>query len=199
VSEARSLRHGDESELVHRCKGGERAAFDNLIRRYEDRIYNLCFHLVGDEEDALDLAQEAFVTCFQRIRQFEERSSFYTWLYRIVVNLSKNFRRYEERRARSKTESLDARIEHGGEELEKQFASSNPGPRDRVALKEEMELLEAGLQRLGEEFRAVLLLRYMEGLSYEEVAQVLGCSLGTVKSRISRARRELRELVRDVL
>jgi RNA polymerase sigma-70 factor (ECF subfamily) len=199
VSGERSIERRGDGALVRRCKCGDRAAFDELITRYQDRVFNLCFHLLGNEEDALDLAQDAFVTCFQKIGQFEERSGFYTWLYRIVVNLSKNFRKYEERRARSKTESLDARIESGGEELDKQFPSANPGPRDCAALKQEIKMLEAGLQQLTAEFRQVLLLRYMEGLRYEEIAAVLNCSLGTVKSRINRARSELRHLMRDVV
>ena len=91
-----------------------------MILRYQDRVYNLCYRLLGNEEDALDLSQEVFLTCFRKLDRYEERSNFYTWLYRMVVNLSKNFYKYQERRGRSKTESLDEPIKSGSEKMEKQ-------------------------------------------------------------------------------
>ena len=188
-----------EGSLISQCQEGNLQAFDHLILRYQDTVYNLAYRLLGNEDDAQDLTQEVFLTCFRKINIFKGQSRFSTWLYRIVVNHAKNIWKYRERRAVKKHESLDAPV--GGEDDEQplQVADCNPSPRDHAAAREELSLLKKRLYRLSMDHRQVLLLRYVEGLSYKEIAEVLHCTLGTVKSRISRARRELRKAMGDVL
>jgi RNA polymerase sigma-70 factor (ECF subfamily) len=188
-----------EESLISQCQQGDLQAFDYLIRRHQDTVYNLAYRLLGNEDDAQDLTQEVFLTCFRKIKTYRGESRFSTWLYRIVVNHVKNVWKYRERRAVKRHESLDAAIDEEAEERPLQVADCNPSPRNHAAAREELSLLKLRLYRLSMEHRQVLLLRYVEGLSYEEIAEVLHCTLGTVKSRISRARGELRKAMSDVL
>lgn len=188
-----------EERLISQCQQGNLQAFDQLIRRYQDAVYNLAYRLLGNEDDAQDLAQEVFLTCFRKITTYRGESRFSTWLYRIVVNHVKNIWKYRERRAVKRHESLDVPVREEADERPCQVADCNPNPRDHAAAREELSILKERLYGLSMEHRQVLLLRYVEGLSYEEIAEVLNCTLGTIKSRISRARGELRKAMGDIL
>ena len=189
-----------EKSLVEQCKNGDTRAFDQLIRIHQDRIYNLSLHLLGDPEDALDLAQEVFLTLFRKIASFRGDSALSTWLYRITANLAKNFWSRQERKGYSHTISLNETESPDGEkDLPLQIPDSNPGPRQRAAGRELAALLQGQLHKLSFEHRQILLLRFSEGLSYEEMAQILESSIGTVKSRLNRAREELRDLMEPYL
>lgn len=188
-----------EAVLVERCKTGDRLAFDELISAHQDRVLNTAFRLMGNYEEALDLTQEVFLNCFRKIGSFKGDSALSTWLYRITVNTAKNRWKYQQSRGMNKMQSLETPVSSEDEERIKQFPDAQPTPRKVASDREAMESLEEHLQDLNEEHRQVLVLRYIEELSYEEIADILRLSLGTVKSRIHRARAELRDRMHEHL
>lgn len=188
-----------ETALVERCKAGDRLAFDELISGHQDRVLNTAFRLMGNYEEALDLTQEVFMNCFRKIGNFKGDSALSTWLYRITVNTAKNRWKYQQSRGINKTHSLDAPMSADDEERIKQFPDRQPTPRKVASDREAFSYLEEQLESLNGEHKEVLVLRYIEELSYEEIADILRLSLGTVKSRIHRARNELRDLMGEYL
>lgn len=180
----------DEKELVRRSQEGDLDAFEELISRHERKIYTAAYRLVGNHEDANDLAQEAFLRAFQAIKNFRGEASFLTWTNRIVTNLCRDELR---KRYRAPVESLDERITLDEGEVSKQVPSPDPQPDEAYEIKELQEKLQLLINTLSPEFRLALVLRDLQGYSYEEIAGQLDCSLGTVKSRINRARNYLRE------
>lgn len=199
AAEPVALPQDAEALLVERCKAGERAAFDELIGAHQERVFNTAFRLMGNYEEALDLTQEVFMNCFRKIGSFKGDSAVSTWLYRITVNTAKNRWKYQQSRGFNKTQSLDAPMNTDDEERIKQFPDRQPTPRTVAADREAFTFMEGQLQTLNEEHRTVLVLRYVEELSYEEIADILSISIGTVKSRIHRARQELRESMREFI
>jgi len=188
-----------ELQLVARCKTGERLAFDELISGHQDRVLNTAFRLMGNYDDALDLTQEVFLNCFRKISTFKGDSALSTWLYRITVNVAKNRWKYQQSRGLNRTISIDAPLTAEDESRINEVADEQPTPRKVASDREAMSSLGKYLHRMSEEHRIVLVLRYLEELSYEEIADILRLSLGTVKSRIHRARTELRDLMTDFL
>ncbi|MBX7246100.1 MAG: sigma-70 family RNA polymerase sigma factor [Candidatus Sumerlaeaceae bacterium] len=188
-----------ELALVERCRAGDSLAFDELISTHQERVLNTAFRLMGNYEEALDLTQEVFLNCFRKIGSFKGDSALSTWLYRITVNTAKNRWKYQQSRGMHRTQSLDAPLATEDEERIRQFPDAQPTPRKVASDREAMASLESQLQSLSEEHRVVLVLRYIEELAYEEIAEILGLSLGTVKSRIHRARNDLRALMTDHL
>lgn len=188
-----------ELALVERCKAGDKLAFDELISTHQERVLNTAYRLMGNYEEALDLTQEVFLNCFRKIANFKGDSALSTWLYRITVNTAKNRWKYQQSRGMNKMHSLDAPLTADDEEMIKQYPDSQPTPRKVASDREAMACFEDQLQRLNDEQREVLVLRYVEELSYEEIADILRLSLGTVKSRIHRARNELRDMMGDHL
>jgi RNA polymerase sigma-70 factor (ECF subfamily) len=188
-----------EAVLVERCKAGDSLAFDELISVHQERVLNTAFRLMGNYEEALDLTQEVFLNCFRKIGSFKGDSALSTWLYRITVNTAKNRWKYQQSRGMNKTTSLDAPLDSEDEERVKQFPDTQPTPRKVATDREAVDELERNLSTLGEEFREVMVLRYVEERSYEEISEMLGLSMGTVKSRIHRGRGELREKMKDYL
>ncbi|MGI8908006.1 MAG: sigma-70 family RNA polymerase sigma factor [Candidatus Sumerlaeaceae bacterium] len=199
LTEVDSSGVGAEAQLVERCKAGDRMAFDELISTHQDRVLNTAFRLMGNYEEALDLTQEVFLNCFRKIENFKGDSALSTWLYRITVNTAKNRWKYQQSRGLNRTTSLDAPMDAADEERVKQYPDSQPTPRKVATDREQMAFVEEHLQRLGDEHREVLVLRYIEELAYEEIADILKLSLGTVKSRIHRARAELKDIMQDYL
>jgi len=188
-----------ELDLVERCKAGSRRAFDELISTHQDRVLNTAFRLMGNYDEALDLTQEVFLNCFRKIASFKGDSALSTWLYRITVNTAKNRWKYQQSRGYSKTQSMDAPLAADDEEMISQFPDTQPTPRKVASDREAVACLEQQLQNLSDEYREVMVLRYVEELSYEDIAEILRVSLGTVKSRIHRARNELRSVMHDHL
>ena len=183
-----------EQELVARARRGDEAAFEALVTENEKRIYNLCRRLTGNQEDAAELTQEAFLNAWRGLGRFQGESSFSTWLYRLATNACIDFLRKEKRRqSLSMTVSLDDEEEARQVEL----------PDERYAPEGALERAEArravaeGLERLTLEHRQVLVMREIHGLSYAEIGQVLGLEEGTVKSRIARARGALRKVLTE--
>ncbi len=178
-----------EDELVARSRNGDIDAFEELVSRYERKIYTIAYRLIGNYDDADDLTQEAFMRAFKSIKNFRGEASFQTWMCRIVTNVCRDEMR---KRKRAVIESLDETINLGDGEVQKQIPSSDPGPSDLYEKKELQETIQKYINSLSPDFRLALVLRDIEGYSYEEIAEQLQCSLGTVKSRINRARNNLK-------
>ena len=184
----------DDLRLVAQCQEGDLEAFRELVERYEARIYTLACSILADAEGARDATQDAFVRAYQSISSFRSKSSFYTWLYRIAVNVCLNRAQTEGRRRDAV--SLDALLESGRITADHLFDARMPN--DRAERAQLQEAIQAALETLEPDQRAVVVLKDVEGMSQEEMAETLGCSLGTVKSRLSRARARLRDLLRPV-
>lgn len=187
--------------LVGRARQGDRTAFEGLIDLYQDRVYNLSFRLTGQEAKAWDLSQEAFMRAFKAIKDFKGESSFYTWIYRIVLNLHLN----QEQSLQGKMEKRALSINYSKEEngrpiLQEAISNRSVGnPSEETLRKEREQAVQAGIAALPANYRQVVLLRDMEGLSYEEIADMLSLPVGTVRSRLHRAREELKQRLKGVL
>jgi len=191
------LEEKDDLELIERCRAGDSRAFDLLVLRYQHKVFNLAYRLLGNYEEAKDMAQEAFVRAFQSLKSFRQESSFYTWLYRIVTNLCKNKMRSWSRSL--KPISIDNPIEKEESEVSRTLVDPNLTPAqvlERKNLEQEVQKAIAGLPS---KYRLVVVFRDMEELPYEKIANIIGCSVGTVKSRLHRGRMLLRERLKDVM
>lgn len=176
----------EDLELISSFKSGDKSAFETIILNYQDRIYNLCRHMLGNAHDAEDAAQDTFLKAYQKLKDFRPNASVYTWLYRIAVNTCIDYKR------RPFFESIFRRSDTGEEKVI-EYASTSPSPEREYESKQIARALQKGLARLSRKLRTVIILKEVEGLSYEEIADVLDISKGTVKSRISRAREELKQ------
>ncbi len=180
----------DDAHLIRASLAGDSASFGHLVCRYQDRLYHTIVHVVGSREDARDLVQDAFVQAFLRLESFQGASAFYTWLYRIALNMSLSWKRKQ----RPKLSVDQAREASGDEPVDR-------GARPEQSLDEAERAVQVrrALGQLNDEHRQVLVLREMEGASYETIADMLDLPIGTVRSRLHRARIELREQLREVL
>lgn len=193
---AQSLAWGrDEAEVVSELQAGSEAAFDSLIRHYHAPVFNLLLQMLGNHADAADTAQEVFLKAFRGIRNFRRGSQLKTWLYRIAIREALNQRRWWWRHRR-KESPLE---QPGGQHAAFEVRETAPGPFEQVASHEIQQVVRKALLQVSEVFRGAVVLRDLEDLSYEEVAEILDVSVGTVKSRILRGRRELRELLEPLL
>lgn len=182
--------------LVKRAQKNDINAFERLVHIYQNKVYALCVHLTGNSADAQDLAQEALLRAYKSLDSFRNEADFGTWLHRITVNVWLNFRRKNSGRV---TVSLDdPHVKDDGSEIRRELAAADGDPLLELEDKEFRGLVRAALDKLSGEHRAVLVLREIEGYSYEEVSRMLGCSLGTVKSRLSRAREMMRRRMTDL-
>jgi len=191
----------DDAVLVQKCRQGDSAATERLFLRYQNRIYNTILKICANTDDAAELTQETFVKIIENIDKFESRSSFYTWAFRIAVNLTLN---YCQRDSRLGQRSLDAEDneydKQAKQELKDLLADDNsPDPAVVAQNKELCEIVVAALMKLDEAQRAVVVLRDIEGMNYTQIAKVLDIELGTVRSRLSRARSNLREIMETFL
>jgi RNA polymerase sigma-70 factor (ECF subfamily) len=182
-------------ELVRRCKEGDREAFRELVERYQRKTVAIALGMLHDREDALEVSQEAFAKVFTNIQQFKEEASFYTWLYRIVVNLAIDRQRQKSRQPLLEGDQGEG--EGGG--IDATPAATSSDPYEQVKDKELGERIRAAIDELTPAHKAVILLREVEGLSYEEISEVLQCSRGTVMSRLHYARKRLQSLLRHDL
>ncbi len=186
----------DESELVSELQAGSEAAFDVLVTHYHAPVFNLILGMLADPSDAADGTQEVFLKAFKGIRSFRQGSSLKTWLYRIAIREALNHRRWFKRHLQ-KNVSIDAEPEEGQSKLE--IEDMHATPFDQLASREIQSVVQSALNEIPDVFRSAVILRDLEGLSYEEVAEVLECSVGTVKSRILRGRRALKDLLDPLL
>jgi RNA polymerase sigma-70 factor (ECF subfamily) len=186
-----------DRELLERCRAGDEMAFDDLVLRHQQRAFNVAFQLLRDHEDATEVAQDAFVRIYRSVGDFRGECEFTTWLHQIVVNLARNKHRWWKRRGRQASVSLDSPVETADGEVPVQIAGNTDAPDVQAVKTEFVELLSRHMSELPHKFREVLVLRNVENLNYEQIAGTLGCSIGTVKSRLARAREALRKSMRD--
>ncbi len=185
----------DDISLVKACRAGQTEAFGALVLRYQDRLYPTILRLIGSTEDAKDVMQDTFLRAFEKLDQFQGDSSFYTWVYRIAVNLALSGHR--RRRVRSLVRPHSERATKSGEERADESPESDPTfPLERA---ERERVVEAALNQLCPEHRAVVLLKDFDGHRYEEISAILNVPLGTVRSRLHRARCELRDRLRSLV
>ena len=177
-----------EAALIGRCAGGDEAACAELVATHQRMVYGLALNLLGDRDEALDLSQEVFLRVFRTLSSFRAQSALRTWIYRIVINQARNRQRWWRRRHRAEQVSLDDHLRQCGE-LE---AKQDVLPDRLLASKETAARIWQALDRLPFDQRTALILREVEGLRYEEIAFSLGIAVGTVKSRLTRARQALR-------
>jgi len=180
----------DEMALVHAAKAGDLEAFSQLVNRYDRNIFRIAQHITHNEEDAQDVVQDAFLKAYQNLEQFQENSKFYTWLVRIAVNEALMKLR---KRRNDRTVSLDEDVETEEGSMPREVADWSPNPEQLYGQSELGDILKKTIQGLPPGFRTVFVLRDVEGLSTEETAEMLGLSVPAVKSRLLRARLQLRE------
>jgi RNA polymerase sigma-70 factor, ECF subfamily len=183
-----------EAALIQRCAAGEEVACAELVAGHERMVYTLALHLLGDRDEALDLSQEVFLRVFRTIQGFRGQSALKTWIYRIVINQARNRQRFWRRRHRSEQVSLDQHVAEHGELTQPGDGTS---PERVLARKELASRLWSALNDLPFDQRTVIVLREIDGLSYEDIAFSLGVAVGTVKSRLTRARQALRLQLRE--
>lgn len=184
----------DDALLVEQVRGGDMSAFSRLIARYQDRIVNTCWRISGNLDDAQDLAQEAFLRALESIESFQHRAGFYTWLFRIAVNLAISHRRKAARAVKLSLHGSDgqSRVENQAARLVGRVTHDANDPPANVVSRETGQRVAEAIEQLDDEHRAVLVLRDIEGFDYQRIAEILDLPIGTVKSRLYRARMELR-------
>ncbi|HUE36763.1 MAG TPA: sigma-70 family RNA polymerase sigma factor, partial [Candidatus Acidoferrum sp.] len=178
----------EEMVLVNSARRGDLKAYDELVKRYQERIYATIYHMTSNHEDANDLAQESFVKAYQALKSFKGGSSFYTWLYRIAVNKTINFLKQRKNRQHMSLNDLDFNAEHDPDLV---ALVSDKTPRRDIGLAELQEKLNAALLKLSESHRMAVVLHDVQGLSHEEIAKIMRCNIGTVRSRLFYARQQL--------
>ena len=178
----------DDAKLIEETLAGDSGAFGCLVTKYQDRLYNSVARMIGNTEDARDLVQDAFVQAFVKLDSFRRTSGFFTWLYRIAFNLTMS-----RHRRKKPTVSVEQIRASGGHEP----VGPDAGPANCAEQKETCQLVSGAIAELSDEYRAVLVLREIDGCDYETIAAVLQLPVGTVRSRLSRARIKLRDLLKE--
>jgi RNA polymerase sigma-70 factor, ECF subfamily len=184
----------DDRELVERCQRGDLAAFEALVEKYRQRVWRLAVNVLRDQEEAWDVAQEAFVRAWQALGSFRGQSAFYTWLFRIAMNLASD--RLRQRGASGRAFGTERVPE---EDFERLMVDQDPAPDDEAERTETRARIERALAALGEHHRTIIMLSDLEGLSYKEIAEVLNIPMGTVMSRLHNARKRLRDVLGPLL
>jgi len=180
----------DETQLIDEALEGNSAAFGDLVRQYQDRLYSAVVHIVGCRSEAEDVVQDAFVQAFVKLKTFKRNSRFYTWLYRIAFNVSIS------RRRRRK---IEISVEQARDATGDEPADQSDSPSEPIERAERSEKLQQAMQMLTEEHRSIIVLRHMEECAYEEIAEILDISVGTVRSRLHRARAQLLENLKEIM
>jgi RNA polymerase sigma factor (sigma-70 family) len=177
-----------EGDLVRRARDGDLTAYDELVKRYQERIYATIYHMTANHEDANDLAQDAFIKAFSALKSFKGGSSFYTWLYRIAVNKTINFLKQRKNKYHLSLNDLDFNAEHDPDLV---ALVSHKTPQRDAGLSELQKKLNEALLKLSEPHRMVVVLHDVQGQSHDEIAEIMGCNIGTVRSRLFYARQQL--------
>jgi RNA polymerase sigma-70 factor (ECF subfamily) len=188
-----------ETVLIQAVQAGDMGAFDELVLKHKDRLFNLVYWFLGDYQDANDCAQETFIKVFKSIKKFRFESAFSTWLYRIAINTCKNRIKSSEYRWKKKTVSLE--ISNGSKNGNPcpEIANGSPTPVMALEKKEKMMRIQKAINSLPEEQNQVVVLRDIQGLSYQDISDITGLNLGTVKSRLARARIELKNKLKPLV
>lgn len=179
----------DEKKIIDRVLSGDADSFSELVTEYEDKVYNLCLRMCGDREEAKDLAQQSFIKAWRGLRFYRHEAAFSTWLYRLTGNVCIDYLRQKKRRTAISLTSLDEEAQQWD------VPDPEPTPEQQAIDKQTKEAVAEAMLRLDEESRFILTLRVVEERSYEHIAEVLDVKLGTVKSRLARAREKLRKLL----
>ena len=194
----KEARQHSDIALVEECQKGDPEAFDELVRRHKERVYNVVYRFLGHREDALDVCQEVFVRAYQSITAFRGGSQVYTWLHSIAANLAKNRIRDRKRKGRNMGTSLEALAEAAPGVAQMAERTNEAGPESIAMTRELEEVLQRCLGELPEHYRLTFVLRTIDDLSYEEIASVMNCPVGTVRSRLNQARRILRDRLTEL-
>ncbi len=181
-----------DATFVRAVQGGDMAAFDQLVIKHKDKLFNMVYWLLGDYQEANDCAQEVFIKAFKGIKKFRFQSSFSTWLYRIAINTCKNRRKSSAFRWQKRTVPLGNPKSSKQDNRPSEIQSGSPSPENCLEKKERIILIQKAVNALPQEQNRVIVLRDIQGLSYQEIADITGLNLGTVKSRLARARLELK-------
>jgi RNA polymerase sigma-70 factor, ECF subfamily len=188
-----------EFSWIRAFLNNDRSAFDNLVRRYQDRVFNICYRMMGDYEEANDCAQETFVKAYKGLKDFRFEARFSTWILTIALNLCRNRLKSMEHRYQQRMVRIDSSPKETGGLGHIEIEDPAPNALAQLARKEQEVLLQKAIDGLPRDARAVVVLRDIEGLSYEEIAQITGYNLGTVKSKLARARQQLREKLKGLI
>jgi RNA polymerase sigma-70 factor (ECF subfamily) len=186
-----------ELDLVRKAQAGDTGAFDELVSRFRNRVFGMIYNMVHNEQDAWDLAQDSFVKAWKSIARFRGQSSFYTWIYRIVMNVTIDWLRKKQVKGAG-AEFDDAIQLKEIDPASRTVPHADPLPHERMEGEEIHSRIEAAIAQLSPEHRAVILMKEIENMQYHEIAESLGCSIGTVMSRLFYARKKLQGLLRDV-
>ena len=184
-------------ELVKQCQAGQTEAFDELVSRYRTRVFAMIYNMVHNEQDAWDLAQESFVKAWKSIKRFRRHSSFYTWVYRIVMNVTIDWLRKKQIKGAG-SEFDDSIQVKEIDPASRTVPKADPLPHERMERREIRAKIDSAIGQLSPQHRAVILMKEIEDMQYHEIAETLGCSIGTVMSRLFYARKKLQNLLRDV-
>lgn len=185
-----------EKLLIKRSKSGDVEAFEQLIFDYQKKAYNIALRIMGNQEDAKDMCQEAFIRIFKSIEGFKEQSSFSTWMYRIITNVCLDEIR---KKKKNETLSIDSTFETQDGEMHFETPSEDDTPEEAYVRNEKKNIILKAINELSEEYKTTIVLRDIQGFSYEEIANILCCSIGTVKSRINRGRNILKDKLKTAL
>ncbi|HOM03599.1 MAG TPA: sigma-70 family RNA polymerase sigma factor [Acetivibrio sp.] len=183
-----------EKELIDRAKKGDVEAFEQLIEGCQKKVFNIAFRMLGNYDDASELAQEVFLKAYKSIKNFKGDSLFNTWIYKVATNACLDEIR---KRKNKKVVFLDEDIEFNGNEIKRQIKDDSPGPELTAEDNELKRAVKDSINMLSEEYRTVIVLRDIQGFSYEEISQIIKCPEGTVKSRINRARQALKKILQQ--
>jgi RNA polymerase sigma factor RpoE len=186
----------DDLTLVRRAQQEDMAAYDELVRRYQERVYATVYHMTANHEDANDMTQETFIKAYRALKTFKGDSSFYTWVYRIAVNKTINFLKQRKNRVQMSLNDMDFNAEHDPDLV---ALISHNTPRRDLSMVDLQEQLNAAMQKLSEDHRMVVILHDIQGLSHEEIGAIMDCNVGTVRSRLFYARQELQVYLADYL
>ena len=181
-----------DDNLIRRAAAQDAAAFEQLMLLHQKPVYNICYRMAGNAEDALDLSQEVFLKLWRTLTQYQFDAAFSTWLYRLTQNVCIDFLRKQKRQP-----TVPLETEQDGETLELPLPDSAPGPEELALHDEKRRVLAEAMQALPEEQREILILRVVNDLPYERIAEILDLQLGTVKSRLARARMQLKKILAD--
>jgi RNA polymerase sigma-70 factor (ECF subfamily) len=190
---------GEDAALVRAFQRGDRAAFDRLVLKHKDKLFNMCYWFLGDYQEANEAAQDTFIKVYRSLNRFRLESAFFTWFYRIAVNTCRNRLESSAYKQRKASVSLNNPGTPNEDHPALQIADETPTPMADLERKERRTLVRKAIDSLPTDQRAVVTLRDIEGLSYDEIAHVTGLNLGTVKSRLARARLDLRNKLRGAL
>ena len=184
----------DELKLIKKAHKGDVEAFEKIITEYQSIIYNIAFRFAGNAEDAADMSQEVFLKMFRNINSFQFKSKLSTWIYRVATNTCLD--QVKRKNRNNPAYSLDDGFEDGdGSFFSNEIADDSPTPDEVIEQAEMKDVINQAISELPDDYRTVIILRDIQGLSYDEIAEIIECSVGTVKSRISRGRRNLREIL----